>query len=217
MSRRRIMIVDDHRILREGLRRLIGDDPAYEVVAEADNGRDAVRLARQLEPDMILMDVAMSGMNGIEATRQIMAQQPEIRILGLSMHSDSLFVRQMLEAGARGYLLKENAFDEILTALKSLAQGKVYVSPQASGSLLQDMASGQPADAAEASPLTARERETLQLIAEGHSTVQIAERLFVSAKTVESHRKKIMDKLDLHSVAELTKYAIRHGLTSLDD
>ncbi|MCB1886063.1 MAG: response regulator transcription factor [Rhodocyclaceae bacterium] len=217
MNRRRIMIIDDHRILREGLRRLIGDDPAYEVIAEADNGRDAIRLARQLEPDMILMDVAMSGMNGIDATRQIVAQQPDIRVLGLSMHSDSRFVRQMLEAGARGYLLKENAFDEILTALRALADGKVYVSPQASGSLLQDMASGQPPEATEATPLTARERETLQLIAEGHSTVQIAERLFVSAKTVESHRKKIMDKLDLHSVAELTKYAIRHGLTSLDD
>jgi len=213
---KRIMIVDDHMILREGLRKLIGDHPDFDVVAEASNGREAVRLARQCEPDMVIMDVAMSDMNGIEATRQLKALSPETRVLGLSMHSDSRYVKQMLEAGALGYLLKENAFEEIITALQSVSQGRMYVSAEASGSLLQDMASG-GGTVDDAAPLTARERETLQLIAEGLTTQQIAERLFVSAKTVETHRKKLMDKLELYSVAELTKYAIRHGMTSLDD
>lgn len=216
MNTLRIMIVDDHQILREGLRKLIDDHPRFEVVGEARNGRDAVRQARQLSPDLVIMDVAMADMNGIEATRQIKAQLPDTQVLGLSMHSDSRYVKQMLEAGALGYLLKENAFDEIITALDSVSQGRMYVSPEASGSLLQDMASGEPGRT-EDSPLTARERETLQLIAEGFSTVQIAERLFVSTKTVETHRKKIMDKLELYSVAELTKYAVRNGITSLDD
>lgn len=216
MNTLRIMIVDDHQILREGLRKLIDDHPRFEVVGEARNGRDAVRQARQLSPDLVIMDVAMADMNGIEATRQIKAQLPDTQVLGLSMHSDSRYVKQMLEAGALGYLLKENAFDEIITALDSVSQGRMYVSPEASGSLLQDMASGEPGRADD-SPLTARERETLQLIAEGFSTAQIAERLFVSTKTVETHRKKIMDKLELYSVAELTKYAVRNGITSLDD
>lgn len=216
MNTLRIMIVDDHQILREGLRKLIDDHPRFEVVGEARNGRDAVRQARQLSPDLVIMDVAMADMNGIEATRQIKAQLPDTQVLGLSMHSDSRYVKQMLEAGALGYLLKENAFDEIITALDSVSQGRMYVSPEASGSLLQDMASGEPGRTDD-SPLTARERETLQLIAEGFSTAQIAERLFVSTKTVETHRKKIMDKLELYSVAELTKYAVRNGITSLDD
>lgn len=216
MNTLRIMIVDDHQILREGLRKLIDDHPRFEVVGEARNGRDAVRQARQLSPDLVIMDVAMADMNGIEATRQIRAQLPDTQVLGLSMHSDSRYVKQMLEAGALGYLLKENAFDEIITALDSVSQGRMYVSPEASGSLLQDMASGEPGRTDD-SPLTARERETLQLIAEGFSTAQIAERLFVSTKTVETHRKKIMDKLELYSVAELTKYAVRNGITSLDD
>ncbi|MCP5305169.1 MAG: response regulator transcription factor [Chromatiaceae bacterium] len=213
----RIMIVDDHKILREGLRKLIGDAGGFEVVGEASNGREAVRLAKQLNPEIVIMDVAMSEMNGIEATRQLVAARPEVRVLALSMHSDSRFVRQMLEAGALGYLLKENAFEEIVTALRSLLGGRIYVSPQASGGILQDVALGQLNEGDAQSPLTAREKETLQLIAEGHSTAEIAERLFVSVKTVETHRKKIMDKLDLHSVAELTKYAVRVGITSLDD
>jgi len=213
----RIMIVDDHKILREGLRKLIGDHGRFEVIGEAHNGRDAVRQARQLMPDIIIMDVAMADMNGIEATRQLRALLPDTHVLGLSMHSDSRYVKQMLEAGALGYLLKENAFEEIITALESVSQGRMYVSPEASGSLLQDVVSGSPNTDEAESPLTARERETLQLIAEGYTTAQIAERLFVSTKTVETHRKKLMDKLDLFSVAELTKYAIRHGITSLDD
>ena len=213
----RIMIVDDHKIVREGLRRLIEDDGAFEVVGEAGNGREGIRLARQLQPQIVIMDVAMSELNGIEATRQLLTVQPEVRVLALSMHSDSRFVKQMLEAGALGYLLKDDAFEEIVTALRALVAGRMYVSPQASGGILQDLALGQLSGDGDTSPLTAREKETLQLIAEGHSTAEIAERLFVSVKTVETHRKKIMDKLDLHSVAELTKYAIRHGLTSLDD
>ena len=212
----RIMIVDDHKIVREGLRSLIEDDGSYEVVGEASNGREAIRLAKTLKPDIVIMDIAMSEMNGIEATRQLLKLRPEIRVLGLSMHSDSRFVKQMLEAGALGYLVKENAFEEIASALKALQMGRLYVSPQASGGLLQDIAQGQVPDGSTESPLTLREKETLQLIAEGHSTAEIAERLFVSVKTVETHRKKIMDKLELRSVAELTKYAIREGITSVD-
>ncbi|MCB1725434.1 MAG: response regulator transcription factor [Chromatiaceae bacterium] len=213
----RIMIVDDHKIVREGLRRLIEDDGAFEVVGEAGNGREGIRLARQLQPQIVIMDVAMSELNGIEATRQLLTVQPEVRVLALSMHSDSRFVKQMLEAGALGYLLKDDAFEEIVTALRALVAGRMYVSPQASGGILQDLALGQLSGDGDTSPLTAREKETLQLIAEGHSTAEIAERLFVSVKTVETHRKKIMDKLDMHSIAELTKYAIRQGITSLGD
>ena len=213
----RIMVVDDHKIVREGLRKLIEDDGNFEVIGEAGNGREGIRLARQLQPDIVIMDVAMSEMNGIEATRQLMTAQPEVRVLALSMHSDSRFVKQMLEAGALGYLLKDDAFEEIVTALRSLVVGRMYVSPQASGGILQDLAQGQLANDGSETPLTAREKETLQLIAEGHSTAEIAERLFVSVKTIETHRKKIMDKLDMHSIAELTKYAIREGITSLED
>lgn len=213
----RIMIVDDHKIVREGLRKLIEADGSFQVVGEAGNGRDGIRLARQLQPQIVIMDVAMHEMNGIEATRQLLANQPDVRVLALSMHSDSRFVKQMLEAGALGYLLKDDAFEEIVTALRSLVVGRMYVSPQASGGILQDLAMGQVSAGQDGSPLTAREKETLQLIAEGHSTAEIAERLFVSVKTVETHRKKIMDKLDMHSIAELTKYAIREGITSLDD
>ena len=213
----RIMIVDDHKIVREGLRRLIEDDGAFEVVGEAGNGREGIRLARQLQPQIVIMDVAMSELNGIEATRQLLTVQPEVRVLALSMHSDSRFVKQMLEAGALGYLLKDDAFEEIVTALRALVAGRMYVSPQASGGILQDLALGQLSGDGDTSPLTAREKETLQLIAEGHSTAEIAERLFVSVKTVETHRKKIMDKLDMHSIAELTKYAIRQGITSLEE
>lgn len=211
-----ILIVDDHKIVREGLRSLIEDDGRFEVVGEAGNGREAIKLAKQLRPQIVIMDVAMSELNGIEATRQLLASQPDIRVLALSMHSDSRFVKQMLEAGALGYLVKENTFEEILTALQTLTVGRMYVSPLASSGLLQDVVHGQFAAQGARSPLTAREKETLQLIAEGHSTAEIAERLFVSTKTVETHRRKIMDKLDLRSVAELTKYAIREGITSVD-
>lgn len=213
----RVLIVDDHKILREGLRSLLVDADEFEVIGEAENGRDALKLAKQLKPDIVLMDVAMAELNGIEATRQLIAMLPDTKVLGLSMHSDSRYVKRMLEAGASGYLLKENAFDELITALRAVAANRVYVSPEASGSLLSDIAQGQSVDENNSSPLTAREKEILQLIAEGHSTQTVAERLFISTKTVETHRKKIMDKLDLHSIAELTKYAIREGFTSLGD
>lgn len=212
----KILIVDDHKIVREGLRALISDSESFEVIGEASNGREATRMTRQLEPDIVIMDVAMAEMNGIEATRQILSTRPQTRILALSMHSDSRFVKQMIEAGALGYLLKDNAFEELVIALKTLSKGQMYVSPQASGNILQSLAQGQLAQAGE-SPLSAREKETLQLIAEGYSTAEIAERLFISVKTVETHRKKIMDKLDLHSIAELTKYAVREGITTLED
>lgn len=212
-----IMVIDDHKILREGLTKLLNDHGGFEVVGEAADGREGVRLARQLNPDVVIMDVAMSEMNGIEATRQLVSANPRVCVLGLSMHSDSRFVKQMLEAGALGYMFKGDAFSEVLVALKAITARRVYVSPHASENLLLDLVQGNASSDSEEVQLSPREKQNLQLIAEGKSTREIADRLHVSTKTVESHRKKIMDKLGIRSIAELTKYAIRAGITSIDD
>lgn len=212
----RTLIADDHMIFREGLRTLLKNHPDIEVVGEADNGRTAVGLARELHPDVVIMDVAMPDLNGIEATRQINESKLGIRVLALSMHSDRRFVIRMLQAGVSGYLLKDCAFEELALAIQTVMDGKIYLSPGVTGVVVEDykhqLAS---ADVAEAPVLTPREREVLQLLAEGRSTKETAGLLGVSVKTVETHRKQIMDKLDLHSVAELTKYALREGITSL--
>lgn len=187
----------------------------YEVVGEAQDGREAIKLAKQLKPEVVVMDVAMAEMNGIEAPRRLVAANSNVKILALSVPSDSRYVKQMLEAGASGYLLKENAFEELITALRTVRTDKPYVSPEASGGVLADLAQGQLSSVGKDSPLTAREKKILQLLAEGKSTNEIAERLFISVKTVETHRKKIMDKLGLHSIAESIKYAVREGITTL--
>ncbi|MDF1577643.1 MAG: response regulator transcription factor [Desulfobulbales bacterium] len=212
-----VLLADDHKIMRAGLRSLLEKSPEVSVVAEADDGRQAVQLAGQLRPDVVVMDVSMPKLNGIEATRQIMAELPETKIIALSMHSDKRFLVEMFQAGAVGYLLKDCAAGELKQAIKTVAARQCYLSPEIAGVLLGDYLDrfrSKPAGAA--SQLTAREREVLQLIAEGWSTKNIAEHLYVSIKTAESHRRKIMKKLDLHTVADLTKYAIREGLTSLD-
>ena len=214
----RILLADDHGIIREGLRALLAKQNGMEVVAEADNGRSAVQLAKKLPPTVAVIDVSMPDLNGFEATRQIVASVPGVKVLALSMHSDKRYVSEMLKAGASGYLLKDCAFEEVSHAIAAVLRGEVYLSPRIVGVVIADylnQSAGQETtpDAA----LSAREREVLQLIAEGRTTKQIAVSLNVSPKTIETHRHQIMEKLDMHSVAELTKYAIRQGLTSLDE
>lgn len=210
-----ILIADDHRLLREGLRALL-EREGFRVIAEADNGRTAVRLARELQPDIVITDIAMPDLNGVEATRQICAEAPRAKVLALSMHTESRFVLGILEAGASGYLLKDAAFEELSGAIKAILKDQIYLSPAVAGVVVrQSLGRVEAKRRSQHVELSKREREVLQLIAEGKSTKDIAARLYVSIKTVETHRKQIMDKLDLHSIAELTKYAVREGVTFL--
>jgi DNA-binding NarL/FixJ family response regulator len=213
----KIILADDHQIVRQGLRTLLAAEPDMKVVGEADNGRATLKLVQDLTPQVVIMDISMPDLNGIEATRQILAETPEIKVIALSMHSDSLFVLNMLKAGASGYLLKDCALEELVKAIRTVVRQKTYLSPGISDILIKDLAGNWTSNSSSAySILTVREREVLQLMAEGKSTIQIAEDLCVSVKTVEAHRKQMMNKLGMHSVAELTKYAIRQGLTSLE-
>lgn len=213
-----ILIADDHQIVRQGLRGLLAQQADFTVIAEAEDGRDAVRLACELTPDVVIIDVGMPELNGIDATRQLLAECPGARVVGLSMHADRRYVTEMLKAGAMGYLLKDCAFEELVTAIRTVLHDKIYLSQRIHEQVLQDyVAQLNRADATAFSLLSPREREVLQLIAEGASVKEIAEQLSISVKTVETYRAQIMEKLDLHSVAELTKYAIREGLTSLED
>ncbi len=213
----RILLADDHKITRQGLRSLLEKQPDMEVVAEAEEGRTAVRLVRELVPNVVIMDVSMPDLNGMEATRRIVAEFPNVKIIALSMHSDSLFVTEMLRSGASGYLLKDCAFEELERAIRTVMANKTYLSPSISGVVVDDYLHRlSKADFSNSEVLSDREREVLQLVAEGKSTKQIALKLHISTKTVETHRRQIMNKLDIHTVAELTKYAIRKGLTSLE-
>jgi DNA-binding NarL/FixJ family response regulator len=212
----RILLADDHKIVRDGLRNLLEKDPEIVVVGEAEDGREALQLARKLAPDVVVMDIAMPDLNGIEATRQILAEMPKVKIVALSMHSDKRYVSEMLKAGAAGYLLKDCAFEELSTAIRTIARGKIYLSPGIAGVVLEDyIRTGSAAAGTAFSLLSDREREVLQLMAEGRTTKEVAAQLHVSVKTIETHRTHIMAKLDIHSIAALTKYAIREGLTSL--
>jgi len=213
----RILLADDHKITRQGLRSLLDKEFDMEVVAEAEQGRTAVRLVRELSPQVVIMDVTMPDLNGVEAARQIVSEFPDVKIIALSMHSDSLFVTEMLRSGALGYLLKDCAFEELARAIRTVVAGKTYLSPSISGVVVNDYLHRlSKADFSGSEVLTDREREVLQLLAEGKSTKQIALKLHISVKTVETHRRQIMNKLDIYTVAELTKYAIRKGLTSLE-
>ena len=215
----RVLIADDHKIMLAGLRSLLEKQTDFEVVGEADNGRKAVQMAQEKKPDVVVMDVSMPDLNGIEATKQIIESLPETRVIALSMHSDKRFVMGMLRAGASGYLLKDCASQELANAIVQVAGGKKYLSPEITGVVIDDFLLGGGSSeevATAASQLSPREREVLQLIAEGWSTKQIASHLYVSIKTIETHRRQIMKKLDLHSIADLTKYAIREGLTSIE-
>jgi DNA-binding NarL/FixJ family response regulator len=213
----RIILADDHGIMREGLRALLEKQSGIEVIAEADNGRTTVELSRELKPDVVIIDIAMPDLNGIEATRQIVAESPGVKVIALSMHSDRKFVREMLSAGASGYMLKDSAFEELDKAVSTVNDNKTYLSPGIAETVVKDYLGKIVTDNSAASiALTNREREVLQLFAEGKTTKQIASLLFLSIKTIETHRKQIMGKLGLNGIAELTKYAIREGLTSLE-
>jgi len=210
-----ILIADDHRILREGLCALLRGHSDIRVVAEADDGAEAVRLAAEVSPDVVVMDVAMPRVNGVEATRQILAQNPAIKVVILSLYSaDRPLVAEAFRAGASGYLPKEASFDELATAIRSVMHGKVYISPECQNVARETLQHAGSGDSAAGWPLTPREREVLRQVADGHAMKQIAVHLDLSVKTVETHRRQIMDKLGLHSVAELTKYAIRQGITT---
>ncbi len=212
----RILIADDHKILREGLRSLLEKQSTFVVVAEAEDGLTAFDAVKRHRPDIAILDIGMPGLNGIEVTRKIRAEMTETRVIALSMHADRRFVMGVLEAGANGYLLKDSAFAELATAVTAVAQGKTYLSPAIAETVVKStLEKSGRGEKGSRVLLSGREREVLQMIAEGKSTKEIAFKLFVSTKTVETHRKQIMDKLNIHTIAGLTKYAIREGLTSL--
>jgi DNA-binding NarL/FixJ family response regulator len=216
----RILIADDHKIVSDGLKALLEAQAEMTIVGQAVNGRDAVKLAHKLNPDMIIMDVAMPELNGLEAVRQILSEHPHIKVIALSMHADRRYVTGMLAAGASGYILKHCAFEELVHAIHVVLSNQFYLSPAIAGIVVKELAQSRKPRARQSAStlqsLTSREREVLQLIAEGHSAREIAQRLHLSVKTVETHRRQLMQKLEMKSVADLTKFAIREGLTSLD-
>lgn len=214
----RILLADDHMILRQGLRGLLEGQPDFTVVAEAADGREAVLAAGSHEPDVAIIDIGMPGLNGIDATRQLLAASPQTRVVGLSMHADRHFVTEMLKAGAQGYLLKNCAFEELTTAIRTVLAGQIYLSSHINALLLRDYVRiAQREDTSAFGLLSPREREVLQMLAEGESVKKMAAGMGVSVKTVETYRQQIMEKLGVQSIAKLTKYAIREGLTELED
>jgi two-component system response regulator NreC len=213
----RILLADDHGITRQGLRSLLEKESDIEVVGEAENGREAIDLVRKIAPDMVIMDITMPNLNGVDATKYIIRDFPQIKVIALSIHSNRAFVVDMLKAGASGYVLKECTFDELVEAIRTVIDGGVYLSPKVAGVVVSDYV--QRAAKTTESPLetlTEREREVLQLISEGKNTKQIALQLHVSPKTIEADRRKIMEKLDAYTIAELVKIAILGGLASLE-
>jgi two-component system NarL family response regulator len=212
----RVLLVDDHQMVREGLRAILEQDEAFTVVGEASGGREAVRLAEALHPDVVVMDVAMNDLNGIEATRQIQAIAPDTAVVALSSHSDRRYVMAILAAGASGYVLKANAYEQLARGVNAAARGLKYLSPDVTSEIIEAAFREENLDGSVYDVLGPREREVLQLLAEGLTSIQIAERLGVSPSTAETHRRNIMRKLDVHNVADLTKYAVREGLTTLE-
>ena len=209
MKRTRILLADDHAVVRQGFKLILGGEADMEIVGEAANGREAVELAQQLRPDVVVMDVAMPELNGIEATRRLIAENPHTRVIALSMHKDSVYVREILRAGARGYLLKDSGAGDLVTAIRAVAGGESYLSPAVSNAVLDDYRRHvtNPIDL-----LTSREREVLQMLAEGKTNKEIAVILNLSVYTVDAHRGRIMEKLNLHSINELVRFAVRNGL-----
>jgi two-component system, NarL family, response regulator NreC len=203
-------LADDHAVVRQGFRMILAGQPDMEIIGEAGNGREAVELAEQIHPDVIVMDVAMPELNGIEATRRLAASSPHTRVLALSMHKDSVYVREILRAGARGYLLKDAIDQDLLAAVRAVSRGEGYLSPAISDAVLSDYRKHvtDPLDL-----LTSREREVLQMIAEGKTNKEIATVLNLSIYTVDAHRGRIMEKLNVHSTTDLVRFAMRNGLT----
>lgn len=207
----RVLLVDDHPMLSQGLRRLLEREEDIKVVGDARNGREAVEVAMEQRPDVVVMDIAMPELNGIEATRQIMAKLPDTKVVALSARSDRQVVNDVLRAGAAGFSLKETSVDDLVEAIRTVASGRMYLNPQVVDLVCADESMG----SGPMGRLTPREREVLQLIAEGKATKEVAYALHVSIKTAETHRRSIMEKLNMHSVAELTKFAVREGISSL--
>lgn len=213
----RVLLVDDHALVLAGIRALVEEMGGTKIVAEANNGRDAVALAKQHKPDLVIMDISMKELNGIEATAQIKAELPATHVLILSMHTTEDFVRRAIKAGASGYLVKDSAPLELKMAIAAMMQDEVYLSPRVSKHVVSGFLHGQPQQSESSmDALTARQREILQMIAEGKSTKEIAYQLNVSVKTVETHRAALMQRLDIHDIPGLVLYAVRHGLISLD-
>ena len=216
MSPIRILLAEDHTLVRAGIRALLESLEDVEVVAEASNGREALRLAKAHHPDVLLMDITMKELNGLEAAARLAKEHPAIRVIILSMHADQAYVHQALQAGAAGYLLKGSDLAELELALKAVTRGDTYLSPSVSRDLVGNLLNGKAPAANPLDELTPRQREILQLVAEGRTTKEIAHRLDVSIKTVETHRTQLMERLDIHDVAGLVKFAIRVGLTRVD-
>jgi two-component system response regulator NreC len=210
----RILLVDDHKMMRDGLRAILLEE-GLEVGGEADNGHDAIALAHSLMPDVVVMDISMPGLNGVDATRRLVAELPEVKVIGLSINSDRRYVLAMFKAGAKGYLLKNSASEELISAIRAVTRGLTYVSP-AIAEVVVSCSTTPPTGVITGKSLSQREREVLQLLAEGLSSKEIATRLNLAVPTVETHRRQIADKLGLRTIAELTKYAIREGLTSVE-
>jgi DNA-binding NarL/FixJ family response regulator len=213
----RVLIADDHQIVRDGLRSLLEIEPEFEVVGTVAEGRSTVKMVEELKPDVVIMDISMPGLNGIEATRQITRDFPKIKIIALSMHDDRYFVMNMLKAGASGYLIKDCAYKELTRAIDVVVRkGKTYLSPEITDIVVDNYITGQPmAESLVYSVLSNREREVLQLIVEGKKSSEIADCLCISLKTVETHRAQLMNKLKIKNIADLVKYAIREGITSI--
>lgn len=212
MASLRILIADDHTLVRQGLRRILEGQPGWEVVAETGDGREAVRVATELRPDVVLLDIAMPQLNGVEAVQQIVRRAPDVRVLVLSMYSDEAYVTRAVRAGASGYLLKDSADVELIRAITAVAQGKSFFSPAAARIIVDDYARPGKGAIDRFESLSEREREVFQLVAEGRSNKEVAEVLHISPATVETHRAHVMEKLDLHSTAELVLCAVRRGV-----
>lgn len=211
-----ILLADDHRVVREGLRTLLSQEPDLSVVGEAADGHQVVEMARALRPDVVIMDIAMPTLNGIEAARLIVAENPAVRVVALSMYADRRFVTQILRAGAMGYVLKEAAFEELAHAIRTVAGGRPYLSSSVAGFVVEEFVQQvSPTPVKSLELLTNREREVLRLLAEGKRARDIASELKIGVKTAEAHRQNLMNKLEMHTIAELTRFAIREGLTTI--
>jgi DNA-binding NarL/FixJ family response regulator len=212
----RILLADDHTILRDGIRSLLEDEPDMEVIGEAEDGHSAVKMTGQLAPDVVVMDIAMPLLNGLEATRQIKRNNPQVRVLVLTMHENEEYIRQVLATGAMGYILKDAAARELLGAIRAVYRGEAVLSPAITRLVIEDyLRWGEPQPEPVSNGLSPREREVLQLIAEGYTNKQIGEILCISVKTVQAHRNNLMQKLDLHDRGELIKYAIQKKIIEI--
>jgi DNA-binding NarL/FixJ family response regulator len=216
MTTIRVLLADDHRIVREGLGALLRQEADFDLVGQAEDGLSAVKMVRTLQPDVVVTDLSMPGLNGVEAIRRIHKDEPAVKVLCLSVHDESALVLSVIDAGAAGYVLKDASFDELVCAIRQVMTDRIYLSPALVGIFVQQYRTRETQPPVAESPLTAREREVVQLLSEGYSSNEIAERLHVSAKTVATHREHVLAKLNIRSIAELTRYAIREGLTSLE-